>query len=64
VQNLNKMEIIFDSTDREEFETVAKYLQGKYDDLGKRKKKTEDNPKQLLQMINTIERALALANER
>lgn len=58
------MEIIFDSTDREEFETVAKYLQGIYDDLGKRKKKTEDNPKQLLQMINTIERALALANER
>ena len=58
------MEIIFDKTDWEEFETVAKYLQGKFDDLGKRKKETEDKPKQLLQMINTIERALALANER
>ena len=57
------MEIIFDKTDREEFETVSKYLQGKFDDLGKRKKETEDKPKQLLQMINTIERALALANE-
>lgn len=38
------MEIIFDKTDREEFETVAKYLQGKYDDLGKRKKKRKINP--------------------
>ena len=55
------MEIIFDKTDREEFETVAKYLQGKFDDLGKRKKETEDKPKQLLQMINTIRRALAFS---
>ena len=30
----------------------------------KKTKETEDKPKQLLQMINTIERALALANER
>ena len=58
------MKIVLDKLDKEEFETVAKYLQGKFDDLGKRKKETEDKPKQLLQMINTIERALALANER
>ena len=51
-----------DFTDRQEFETIAKYLEGKFDDLGKRKrnKTTEDKPKQLLQMINTIKRALAI----
>jgi len=49
-----------------EFETVANYLEGKYNDLGKKKrhKTTEDNSKQLLQMINTIRQALALVNKR
>lgn len=45
-------------THKEEFETVLEYLDGKLSDLGKRKKETEDNPKQLKQMINTIRRAL------
>ncbi len=49
---------------KKEFEIVAAYLEGKFNDLGKREKLTKDNSKQLLQMINTIKRALALANER
>lgn len=53
-----------DETDKKEFETVANYLEQKHDDLSKKKKdRTLDNPKQLLQMVNTIRRALALANE-
>lgn len=53
-----------DTTDRKEFETVVSYLEQKHEDLGKKKKdRTPDNPKQLLQMANTIRRALALANE-
>jgi len=57
------LKITLDEIDKKEFETVANYLEGKHNDLGKNKrhKKTEDNPKQLLQMINTIRRALALA---
>ena len=50
--------------DRKEFETVANYLEGKFGDLGKsrQKKTTKDSPKQLLQMINTIKRTLAINN--
>ncbi len=52
-----------DATDKKEFETVANYLEQKHYDLGKKRKdRTPDNPKQLLQMANTIRRALALAN--
>lgn len=51
-----------DLTDRKEFHTIIKYLDGKYDDLGKKRRRrtTEDKPKQLLQMINTLKRALAI----
>ena len=59
--NTNKMKIVLDKLDKEEFETVAEYLEGKLSDLGKKKKETEDNPKQLEQMINTIRRALAFS---
>lgn len=51
-------------SDKKEFETVANYLEQKHEDLGKKKKdRTLDSSKQLLQMANTIRRALALANE-
>ena len=59
--NTNKMKIVLDKLDKEEFETVAEYLEGKLSDLGKKKKETEDKPKQLEQMINTIRRALAFS---
>jgi len=55
------MKIVLDKSDKEEFEIVAEYLEGKYNDLGKKKKETEDKPKQLSQMINTIRRALAFS---
>lgn len=53
----------FDLADIEEFDTVAEYLEGKYEDLGRKKKLTEDKPKQLLQMINTVRRAIAFMLE-
>ena len=55
------MKIVLDILDKDEFETVAEYLEGKLSDLGKKKKETEDKPKQLEQMINTIRRALAFS---
>ena len=60
------MKITLDNLDKKEFETIANYLEGKFNDLGKREKDkiTEDNSKQLIQMYNTIRRALAFANER
>ena len=33
------MKIVLDKLDKEEFETVAEYLEGKLSDLGKKKKK-------------------------
>tara|TARA_R110002167_G_scaffold85213_4_gene231275 strand:- start:585 stop:803 length:219 start_codon:yes stop_codon:yes gene_type:complete len=55
------LRIELDELDRKEFETVANYLELKHDELGKRKKdRTPESPKQLLQMVNTIRRALAL----
>lgn len=55
-----------DELDKKEFNIIVDYLEGKYNDLSKKKKhKTiEDNPKQLLQMINTLKRAIALASEK
>ena len=38
--NTNKMKIVLDKLDKEEFETVAEYLEGKLSDLGKKKQKT------------------------
>ena len=55
-----------DEIDRKEFNTIVGYLEGKYTDLGKKKrnKVTDDSPKQILQMINTIKRILALTNNQ
>ena len=47
-------------SDKEELETISEYLKGKINDLGKRKKTTEDAPKQLAQMQNTILRLIAI----
>lgn len=47
-------------SDKEELETIAEYLQGKINDLGRRKKTTEDVPKQLSQMQNTVLRLIAI----
>ena len=54
-----------DLTDRKEFQTIVKYLEGKYSDLGKKRRRrtTEDKPKQLIQMINTIKRYLAINSD-
>ena len=59
------LKIELDEVDTQEFETIAKYLNGKHADLGKKKRyqTTKDEPKQLEQMINTITRALAIANK-
>jgi hypothetical protein len=57
------MKIEIDELDKEELKTIETYLQGKYDDLGKKRKITNDSPKQLLQMLNTITRMLAFAND-
>jgi hypothetical protein len=54
-------EVQLHDIDRKEFEVIANYLENKHADLGKKKKdRLPDNPKQLLQMANTIRRALAL----
>ena len=55
-----------DELDKKEFNTVINYLEGKFDDLSKKKRNrtTEDNPKQLLQMINTLKRAVALLEDK
>ena len=49
-----------------ELKIIAEYLEGKHADLGKKKKDktTEDNPQQLLQMINTVRRELALYKQQ
>ena len=53
-----------DDLDKKEFNTVVDYLEGKYNDLSKKRRHrtVDDSPKQLLQMINTVKRAIALAD--
>ena len=55
-----------DDLDRKEFNTIVDYLEGEYNNLSKKKghRTTDVSPKQLLQMINTLKRAIALANEK
>lgn len=44
-----------DAADKKEFETVASYLEQKHDDLAKKKKdRTPDRSKQLLQMAKLV----------
>ena len=59
------MNITLNDLDKKELETIANYLDGKFNDFGKKKKDktTKDDLNQLLQMTNTIGRLLALATE-
>lgn len=53
-----------DDDDKNEFKTILNYLEKKHDDLSKKKKdRMIDSPKQLLQMANTIRRALSLSSK-